>query len=131
MNLLFTILEIVLIISVVLTAIQEPQLSFKYGKELIKSTVKLVNWVVSQLSENDKISGNVGNVGNVDQSYRSTWEKYNEGVEKDTKVTKVTNMEVEEEKVVNEPKSTIIEVMKIKELAPKLFQVQGSNFVLD
>ena len=51
MNLILTIVEIFLVISIVLTAMSEPKLSFEYGKSLLVSTVKAINWVIKVVKE--------------------------------------------------------------------------------
>jgi hypothetical protein len=45
MNWIETFLLIYIIISIIMTGITEPMLSFKYGKALVTSGVKVVIWV--------------------------------------------------------------------------------------
>jgi hypothetical protein len=54
MNIIIIILEILLVVSVIVTAVQEPVVSVNYAKALITSSSKVVNWCIQKYNQGKK-----------------------------------------------------------------------------
>lgn len=66
MNIIVTILELFLLISVVVVAIQKPELSVNYWKEIGKASVNAVKWCIVKVQNmvgKDKVETNGGSNG--------------------------------------------------------------------
>lgn len=65
MNIIWAVIEILLLASICLTAIQEPKLSFEYGKAVVTSVIKVINWcikfiinIINTVNQDDQIPQN-------------------------------------------------------------------------